>query len=87
MVPNEKEGQKDAHCILPDYDTRKWLIKLDKLNQDLMGRKLTITRLHFGNPTLTPLEKIKVKNLINFHCFKYPDQSFHTCYMPRTELT
>ena len=52
-----------------------------------MERKLTITRLHFGDPTLTPLEKIKVKNFINFLCFKYPEQSFHTCYTPRTELT
>ena len=86
MVIKEREGQKDAHCILTVYDERKWLTKLDELNQDLMGRKLTITRLHFGDPTLTPLEKIRFKNFINFLCFKYPDQSFHTCYTPRTEL-
>ena len=87
VILKEREGQKDVHCILPDYDESKWLTKLDELNQDLMERKLTITRLHFGDPTLTPLEKIKVKNFINFICFEYPDQSFHTCYTTRTELT
>ena len=84
LVLEKREGQKDAHCILPAYDERKWLTKLDELNQDPMERKLTTTRLHFGDPTLTPLEKIKVKNVINFLCFKYPDQSFHTCYTWKT---
>ena len=55
--------------------------------QGLMGNKLTIVRLQFPYPMITPLEKIKIQEIKGFICHKYPALSFHTCCTVTRELT
>ena len=52
-----------------------------------MTAKLTITRYHFVNPKITPLEQLKIQDYLNFLSNKNKEQQFHTCYTPRAELT
>ena len=52
--------------ILPNFDERTWMTRLFEIITSFKNRKLTIARLHFHNPTNTPLEKIKLDTLLNF---------------------
>lgn len=43
--------------------------------------------MHFNDPTITSTETIKLKTLISFIGYKYPQLKIHTCYRATTELT
>ena len=60
-----------------------------RLRQYLLGRTrgLRIVRIHFLDPTITPIEKIKLENLLNFLSNKEGNLNFHVCYSPQSELT
>ena len=52
-----------------------------------MTAKFTITRYNFVDPTITPLEKLKIQDYLNFLSNKNKEQQFHMCYTPRAQLT
>ena len=54
-------------------------------NQEAMTAKLTITRYHFVDPTIMPLEKMKIQDYLNFLSNKNKEQQFHATYTPRAE--
>ena len=43
--------------------------------------------MHINDPTITSTERVKLKILIAFFSFKYPQLKIHTCYNATTELT
>ncbi|XP_033212210.1 uncharacterized protein LOC117169812 [Belonocnema kinseyi] len=87
-ISKERRGSHATSLYkLPQFNETEWLKVLDKINKDVMACKLSISRYHFIDPMITSLEKVKIRDYLNFLSHKYEDQQFHTCYIPRAELT
>ena len=66
-----KKIQKRPSCdaltvVLPPFDEGKWLTQLQEVINNFKNRRLTIVRLHFLDPTITPIGKVYLENLLNF---------------------
>ena len=72
---------------LREYQEESWLKLLSLQIQGFLCEKLTIVRLQFPDPTITPLEKFKIQEIIGFLFHLYPALSFHTCYTAMREST
>ena len=82
------QGRRPPNNILmPEYDGRLWLTKLQEAVLQCIERKLTIVRLHLSDPTVIPLKKLKIRQLVNFLEFKYPNLQFSMCTSPTEDLT
>ena len=66
--------------ILPPYNEFEWIKCLSKIADKTLQRKLTIIRLNFDDPTITPIERIKIKTILNFISYKFPQLVIRTCY-------
>lgn len=75
------------HITLPKYSDKSWLKIFIEITEWSILKKLSILRLHFNDPTITSIERIKLKTLIGFISFKYPQLKIHSCYNSTTELT
>ena len=69
------------------YHESKWLIGINSVVIETIEHKLGILRLHFDDPTITSTERVKLKTLIAFVSYKYPQLKIHTCYRPTTDLS
>ena len=84
----ERVGTKqEKHHKLPVYSEKKWLRFIHKIYIDGMNNKLTIIQYHIVDPTLTPTEKLKLKDMLNLLSNNTTGQRFHICLTSRTELT
>ena len=72
---------------LGEYQEESWLKLLSLQVRGFLCKKLTIVRLQFPDPMITPLEKIKIQEIIGFLCHQYPALSFHICYTNTRKLT
>ena len=87
-IVKERVGTKqEIHYKLPFYNEKEWLRVIHKIYTDGINNKLTIIRYHFVVPTFTPVEKLKLKDMLNFLSNKKTEQRFHICLTPPTELT
>ena len=87
-ISKERVGTKqEIHYNLPVYNEKEWLRVIHEIYTDGINNKLTIIRYHFVDPTLTPVEKLKLKYILNFLSNKNTGQRFYICLTPRTELT
>ena len=67
VISKERKGsQETSRYTLPPFNETQWLAILGRINQETMAAKLTITRYHFVDPTITPLEKLKIQDYLNF---------------------
>ncbi|XP_043474040.1 uncharacterized protein LOC122506110 [Leptopilina heterotoma] len=73
--------------ILPPFNEKNWLKILNGTAIWTLSKRLSILRMHFNDPTITSTEKIKLKILISFISYKYPELKILTCYNPNTELS
>ena len=73
--------------MIPEYDERLWLTKLQEAVLQCIEHKLTYVRVHLSDPTVTPLEKLKIRQIINFLEFEYADLQFALCASPTGDLT
>ena len=71
----------------PPYDEFEWIKCLSKISVETLQRKLTILRLNFNDPTIKPIERIKIKTILNFISYKFPQLAIRTSYQPQTQST
>ena len=87
-IGKERVGTKqEMHYKLPVYDKKEWFRVIHKIYTDGINNKLTLIRYQFVDPTFTPVEKLKLKDLLNFLSNKKTGQRYHICLTPRIELT
>ena len=72
---------------MPEYNEKTWLIKLNGAVQRSKNRRLTTVRLHFSDPTVTSLEKNKIKELITFLENENIELRFYVRITPNEQLT
>lgn len=83
----QKRPSNDSNIIiLPEFREEIWLSTLANVIQGFSNRGLTIVRLHFIDPTITPLEKIKLDEFLNYLSNNTVNK-IHVCYSPQSELT
>ena len=69
------------------YHETKWLNAINLIAKQTLERKLGILRLHFNDPTITSTERVKLRTIVGFISFKYPQLKIHTCHRSTTELS
>ena len=87
-IGKERVGTKqEIHYTLPVYNEKELLRVIHKIYTDGINKKLTIIWNRFIDPTFTPVEKLKLKDMLNILWNKKTGQSFHICLTPLTALT
>ena len=85
----KNEMRKSENCvILPPFEEKTWVEKLGQIiDYVLHQRKHTIVRLHLADPSITPIEKIKLNKIIAFFEKEFNKNKFFICLSPIGELS
>ena len=86
MIKNPSR-KTESSIQLPEYKEKTWLMKSNKVVQQSKKRRLTTVRLHFSDPTVTNLEKIKINELITFLEDENKQLKFYVSTTPNEEST
>ena len=71
--------------LLP-FNEENWLRKLGWLVDEFINKKLTMIRLIFNDPLITPIEKEVIQEMLEFLSNFYPDIQIHMCFSNKREL-
>ena len=87
IIKNEK--RKSGNCVIfPPFEEKIWVEKIGEIiDYILHQRHLTVVRLHLADPSITPIEKIRLNKIIAFFENEYNKNKFFVCLSPTCELS